>query len=398
MARFQVRILDADMALSQIVLESASEADVHQQMLARGVSVLSVTQSSILTSMTLSRASQKFPLQLFSQEMLALLQSGLPLVESIETLAERETRPAVRNTMDALLAGLRNGLTFSGVLQAQGGVFPELFVAMVRAAEKTSDLDQALARYIAYRQQTDALRNKIVSAAIYPVMLLAVGGLVVLFLLGYVVPRFSGVFEEAGGDLPFASRMLIDWGKLMSEHAVGMLGAVVVSVVALIALLRLPATRSTLARAAWQLPGVGENLRVFQLARFYRTLSMLLRGGIPAIQAMQMSRDLLATALRDKLDAAIVQVREGRSLTDTLTTHGLTTSVAQRLLRVGEKSGSLGDMAERVAAFHEEEISRWVDLLTRLIGPALMLVIGVVIGLIVVLMYLPIFQLAETIQ
>jgi len=242
------------------------------------------------------------------------------------------------------------------------------------------------------------LRNKMVSAAIYPVMLLLVGGLVVLFLLGYVVPRFSGVFEEAGGDLPFASRMLIDWGKLMSEHAVAMLVGVVACIAALITVLRMPATRASMARAAWQLPGVGENLRVFQLARFYRTLSMLLRGGIPAIQAMQMSRDLLAAALRDKLDAAIAQVREGRSLTDTLTAHGLTTNVAQRLLRVGEKSGSLGDMSERVAAFHEEEISRWVDWLTKLIGPALMLVIGVVIGGIVVLMYLPIFQLAETIQ
>jgi general secretion pathway protein F len=394
MARFRVKTLDGEMALSELVMESASEADVYQQMLARGLSVLSVSQAP----MTLSRGAQKFPLQLFAQELLALLQSGLPLVESIETLAERETRPAVRSTMDALLNGLRNGLTFSAVLQAQSGVFPELFVAMVRAAEKTSDLDQALARYIAYRQQTDALRAKIVSAAIYPVMLLSVGGLVVLFLLGYVVPRFSGVFEEAGGDLPFASRMLIDWGKLMSDHAVGMLMVVLACISGLVTVLRLPETRARMARAAWQLPGVGENLRVFQLARFYRTLSMLLRGGIPAIQAMQMARDLLTAALRDKLDAAIAQVREGRSMTDTLTAHGLTTNVAERLLRVGERGGSLGDMAERVAAFHEEEISRWVDWLTRLIGPALMLVIGVVIGGIVVLMYLPIFQLAETIQ
>ena len=233
MARFRVKILDAEMALSEVMMESASEADVHQQMLSRGMSVLSVSQAP----MTLSRGAQKFPVQLFSQELLALLQSGLPLVESIETLAERETRPAIRSTMDALLAGLRNGLTFSAVLQAQGGVFPELFVAMVRAAERTSDLDQALVRYIAYRQQTDALRTKMVSAAIYPVMLLSVGGLVVLFLLGYVVPRFSGIFEEAGGDLPFASRMLIDWGKLMSEHAIGMLTAVVACVVALVTLL-----------------------------------------------------------------------------------------------------------------------------------------------------------------
>lgn len=394
MTRFFVKALDAGMAVSEMHMESASEADLRTQLDARGLSVLSIQAAPL----TLGGNKARFPLQLFCQELLALLQSGLPLVEAIDTLAERESRPAVRGTLDALLAALRNGQTFSAALQAQGGLFPELFVAMLRAAERTSDLDQALARYIAYRQQTDALRDKMISAAIYPVTLLGVGGLVVLFLLGYVVPRFSGVFEETGGELPWASRLLIDWGKLMSEHAGLMLGAVAAVVAALVVFFRLPSTRARLARLAWQLPGLGERLRVFQLARFYRTMAMLLRGGITVIQGMQMSRELLASALRDKLDAAMAQVREGRSLSDTLAQHGLTTNVAHRLLRVGERSGSLGEMAERVAAFHEEEIARWVDWLTRLIGPLLMLVIGTVIGLIVVLMYLPIFQLAESIQ
>ncbi|GAA5163619.1 type II secretion system F family protein [Viridibacterium curvum] len=394
MTRYFVKALDARMVLSEMHVDSGSEAELRAQLDARGLSVLSIS----LAPLALGGSRSRFPLQLFCQELLALLQSGLPLVEAIDTLAEREARPAVRSTLDALLTALRNGQTFSTALQAQGSQFPELFIAMLRAAERTSDLDQALARYIAYRQQTDALRDKMVSAAIYPLTLLGVGSLVVLFLLGYVVPRFSGVFEEAGGELPWASRLLIDWGKLMSEHALPMLGGLIAAVVAIVLFIRLPSTRASLARLAWKLPGLGERLRVFQLARFYRTMAMLLRGGITVIQGMEMSRELLATALRDRLDAAMAQIREGRSLSDTLAHHGLTTNVAQRLLRVGERSGSLGDMAERVAAFHEEEIARWVDWLTRLIGPLLMLVIGTVIGLIVVLMYLPIFQLAESIQ
>lgn len=399
MAQFKVKVLDANLLPAELMLEAANESDIHQQMEARGVAVLSVSRSATLPG----AGNKRFPLQLFCEELLALLQSGLPLVESIETLAERQTssktrRPVVRGTLDALCEGLRNGQTFSAVLQSQRGIFPELFIAMVRASERTSDLDQALVRYVAYREQTDALRTKIVSAAIYPVTLLCVGGLVVLFLLGYVVPRFAGVFEESGSKLPFASRMLLDWGKLISGHAAIMGGAAIVAIAFAIYIARMPATRAMVSRWLWALPTVGERLKVFQLARFYRTLSMLLRGGIPAIQAMQMARDLLASALRDKLDAAIAQVREGRSLSDTLTAHELTTNVAQRLLRVGEKSGNLGDMAERVATFHEGEIARWVDWLTRLIGPLLMLVIGSVIGLIVVLMYLPIFQLAESIQ
>jgi len=227
---------------------------------------------------------------------------------------------------------------------------------------------------------------------------LCISGLVVLFLMGYVVPRFSGIFEEAGGELPLASKLLIQWGSLVEKNALGMAIAAVVFVIGIIMAIRNPAVRAVAGRSLWRIPTIGENLKVFQLARFYRTLSMLLQGGITVLVAMQMSRDLLSASLRQGLDAAMGKVREGKGLADSLATNGLTTPVANRMLRVGERAGNLGEMAERIAVFHEEEISRWVDLLTRLVGPSLMLIIGIVIGLIVVLMYLPIFQLAESIQ
>jgi len=284
------------------------------------------------------------------------------------------------------------------VLESQPAAFPELFVALVRAAERTSDLDQALIRYIAHRQQSDALRNKLVSASIYPAVLLATGGLVVLFLLGYVVPRFAGVFEESAGKLPLASRLLIEWGALVQANAWLLAGTVALMVVAAVAAARHPAAGPAASRALWRIPGVGDRLKLFQLARFYRSLSMLLQGGITVLGAMQMCRDLLSAELRRALDAAMLQVREGKGLADSLAANALTTPVASRMLRVGEHAGNLGEMAQRIAVFHEEEIARWADWLTRLIGPLLMLLIGVVIGLIVVLMYLPIFQLAESIQ
>ncbi|HEX5127423.1 MAG TPA: type II secretion system F family protein [Rhodocyclaceae bacterium] len=377
-----------------MLIEAGDESGARQIVSARGLTVLSVKRAAV----ELGKPRAHFPLQLFSQELLALLQSGLPLVESIETLAEKETRPTVRATLDALLAGLREGRPLSFVLESQPAIFPDLYVAMVRAAERTSDLDQALARYIAYRQQTDALRDKMVSASIYPAMLLGVGGLVVLFLLGYVVPRFSGVFEESGGKLPLASRLLIEWGSLVANNLGVLVGVAAALAVAFVALIRHPAVSAAAGRALWKIPGVGEHPKIFQLARFYRTLAMLLRGGITVLTAMKMARDLLSAALRTGLDAAMVQVREGKGLADSLAANGLTTPVANRMLRVGERAGNLGEMAERIAVFHEEEIGRWVDWLTRLIGPALMLIIGVVIGGIVVLMYLPIFQLAESIQ
>ncbi|GAB2882957.1 type II secretion system F family protein [Uliginosibacterium flavum] len=392
--QFLVKALDGAHAVSESVIDASDEAGARAQASARGLSVLSVRKGSG----TSGGARGKFPLLLFSQELLALLQSGLPLVESIDTLAEKETRPGVRAALDGLSGGMRQGKPLSAVLESQPGTFPVLFVAMLRAAERTSDLDQALARYIAYRQQMDSLSGKIIGASIYPLLLLGVGGLVVLFLLGFVVPRFSGVFEDVGGDLPLASRLLIDWGNLIQQHSAAMLLVALGLAGLCVAAARSAPLRAALGRALWKIPAIGSELRVFQLARFYRTLAMLLRGGIPVLTALQMTRELLSATLHSGLDAAMLMVREGRSLTDALSQHQLTTPVANRMLRVGEKAGNLGEMAERIAVFHEEEIGRRVELLTRLIGPALMLVIGTVIGGIVVLMYLPIFQLAETIQ
>ena len=393
--RFRVKVLAAGNAVSDVMIDAGDEAAARRVADARGLAVLSVRAASI-AGIASPRA--RFPLLLFSQELLALLQSGLSLVECVETLMEKETRPAVCAVLDAMLAGLREGRPLSWVLESQPAAFPELFVALVRAAERTSDLDQALIRYIAHRQQGDALRNKMVSASIYPAVLLATGGLVVLFLLGYVVPRFAGVFEESAGKLPLASRLLIEWGALVQANAWWLAGTVPVMVVAALAAARHPAVGPAATRALWRIPGVGDRLKLFQLARFYRSLSMLLQGGITVLGAMQMCRDLLSAQLRRGLDAAMLQVREGKGLADSLAANGLTTPVAGRMLRVGEHAGNLGEMAQRIAVFHEEEIARWADWLTRLIGPVLMLLIGVVIGLIVVLMYLPIFQLAESIQ
>ena len=391
--QFVIKALDASRSVSELHIDAGDEAAARAQVSAQGLTILSVHNAA-----GARQRKARFPLQLFAQELLALLQSGLPLVEAIDTLAEKEARPGVRSTLLGLCGAMREGKPLSVALETYPSLFPTLFIAMLRAAERTSDIDQALIRYIAYRQQLDTLRGKIVSASIYPLLLLSIGGLVVLFLLGFVVPRFAGVFEEVGGDLPLASRLLIDWGKLIHAHALDMLIAFGVTLVALVLAVRSKSLQAACGRFLWRIPAIGGQLKVFQLARFYRTLAMLLRGGIPILTGMQMTRELLSATLAPGMDGAMQWVREGRSLTDALSHHQLTTPVALRMLRVGEKAGNLGEMAERIAVFHEEEISRRVEWLTRLIGPLLMLLIGTVIGLVVVLMYLPIFQLAEAIE
>lgn len=389
--RYRVKAIGADGAVVETELEAASEAELRAVAAARGLSVLSLRRLAVRPPRS------RFPLQLFNQELLALLHAGIPLAEAISALAEKEHRGAVRVVLSDILTALREGRTLSSALEAEPQAFPELYVATIRAAERTSDLGQALERYIAYQQQIDGLRGKLVNAAIYPVLLLAVGGLVVLFLLGYVVPRFSHIYEDLGSDLPWLSRLLLDWGLFVEGHAWLLAALLAAGAVALALAVRRPAVWIAVRREMWRLPMLGARLRVFQLARFYRTLGMLLSGGIPAVTALGMVSGLLSPILRDSLQTSIGRIREGRGFAVTLAEGGLTTPVARHMLTVGERAGNLGEMLTRAAEFHEEQTAREVEWLTRLFGPILMLVIGCAIGLIVVLMYLPIFQLAESI-
>ena len=390
--RFRIRALAGAAAIHELELAAPDAAAARRLAVAQGLAVMSVTP------VVGKAAGGRFPLQLFNQELLALLAAGIPLAEALAALAEKETRAGVREVLLGLGEGLREGRTLSLALAARPQAFPDLYVATIRAAERTSDLAQALARYIDYQRQLALVRGKLVSAAVYPALLLLVGGAVMLFLLLFVVPRFAQVFETVGGELPWMSQLLLQWGQLMQAHAPLVGGGVLALITMVVAILRRPATRGAALRLAWRLPRVGERLRVFELARFYRTLGMLLRGGIPAVTAMGMVEGLLSPVLRPGLEASIAQVREGQGLAGTLQANGLATPVALRMVAVGERAGNLGEMLERAAEFHEEESARWLDVLTRLAGPLLMLVIAVAVGLILIMLYLPIFQVAESIQ
>lgn len=389
--RFRIKAIGPNATLVETELEAGSEAEVRVLAQTRGLSVLT------LKSLARGPRRSRFPLLLFNQELLALLRAGISLAEAVAALAEKESRPAVRAVLADVLQALREGRSLSSALEAAPHAFPDLYVAMIRAAERTSDLDQAVDRFIAHQQEENRLRDKLVSAMIYPLLLVGVGGLVVLFLLGYVVPRFSHIYEDVGSDLPFMSRLLLDWGQFVEAHAMALGLVVLATVAAGMLLARSPAVRVAVGRRMWRVPFVGERMRVFQLARFYRTVGMLLSGGIPAVTALGMVSGLLSPMLRVGLAAAIAAIREGRSFSSTLAARGLTTPVALRMLEVGERAGNLGEMLTRAAEFHEEDTARQMEWVTRLFGPLLMLLIGCAIGLIVVLMYLPIFQLAESI-
>jgi general secretion pathway protein F len=391
--RFRLTTLDGGQAVAIHDVDALDEADARRQALARGLRVLAL-QAARLKGFRRARLS----LVAFSNELVALLEAGLSLVEAIEALTEKERDDSVRHLLEGLRARLYEGQSLSVALAEFPSSFPTLYVATVRASERTGAIAEALRRFVVYQQQIDLLKKRLINASIYPAVLLAVGSLVVLFLVTYVVPRFSGIYEDIGGELPFASKMLMQWGRLLDAHGVAVLAGFLACVaLASYGVLR-PGLRAAVGRLSARIPMVGYQIELYQLARLYRTVGMLLRGGLPVVTAFEMTRGLLAAAARPQLAAATRAVREGRSLADALAAHSLTTPVAERMLRVGERSGNMGEMMERIAAFYDEDLSRFVDVTTRLIEPAMMTVMGLVIGLIVVLMYVPIFELAGSIR
>jgi general secretion pathway protein F len=395
--RYEVKALRGSGGPTALILNAADANDATAQAVAQGYTVIAIKAKQSLIVWSKPRKT-KFPLVLFSQELLALLDAGLALVEALETLAEKELRPGVKNTLKQIVECLYEGHPLSYGLQQSEADFPPLYVAAVRASEKTGALSEALARYVTYQLQMDGIRQKVVSASIYPVLLAGVGGLVMIFLMLYVVPRFSHIYADIGGDLPFMSRMLIGWGQLISDHSDGLMIGIVLLIASLIYLVTRTSFKQWLTHAIWRLPTIGPRLHLYQLARFYRSLGMLLRGGMPVVTALKMVADLLQMSLRDQLELAAASIREGQSISQSMERNGLTTPVALRMLRVGERTGKMGEMMERIASFYEEEMARWVERFTKLFEPLLMVFIGLLIGGIVVLMYFPIFELAGSIQ
>jgi len=395
--RFDLKAVSPEGRVESLDLHGLDQTSAVQQAESRGYTVLAVRARAGF-SPPWGGAQARFPLVLFSQDLLVLLKAGLPLVETIETLAERERRSEFRALLERVGAILRQGNTLSSALQQFPQAFPPLYVATVQASEKTSDLAPALGRYVAYQNQLEAIRKRLVNAAIYPALLIGVGGLVSLFLLLYVVPRFSRIYEERSVDLPVFSRLLLAWGQMVEGHGVLVIGAIAGLAIAALYALRNASVKARIENALWRLPAVGERLKLYQLARFYRTIGMLLRGGMPLLAALQMGGELLHPLLRARMATASRAISEGRPVSGSMEASGLTTTIALRMLAVGEQSGNMGEMMERIAEFHDEEISRWVDWFTRLFEPLLMAAIGLAIGAIVVLMYMPIFELAGSLQ
>lgn len=393
--RFKARVLSSQNVISDLIIDAPDRREALAQLEGQSFRVLNIASSS--WSFSLGRR-QKFSLLLFTQELHALLSAGLGLVEALEGLAEKEVDPELKRIVMGILDALREGKLLSVAMQAQPSVFPELYIGLVHSAEGSGNLLPTLQRYIDYHQRVDLVRNKLISSALYPVILCFIGGLVTVFLVGYVVPRFGVVYQSTGHNLPLLSRALLTWGQFASEHGRLVFGALILTLTLSIFSIWKFVRSGGLLRFLQRRPMFERRYKPFLLSRFYLTLGMLLQGGMPILAALKTAQTVVPTTWESKLRAVQNLVDSGHSLSDSLDRQSLSTPISLRMMRVGEQTGQLGIMLCKAAEFYEGDIARFVDRFMKTFEPLLMAIIGLVIGTIVVLLYMPIFELAGSLQ
>jgi general secretion pathway protein F len=400
-ASFELIVRMANGNVQAISLNASDSASACVRAARDGMQVLTCTPQSRPTSLTRnSQVSEHIGLDIanFSFELSSLLAAGLSVMEALQTLATKENVIQSRAAILDIVKGISEGLPLSAALQRIPGRYPPLLIATVSASEQTGDLGTALRRYAEHQLTIKALRDKVVGSAVYPVLLLAVGCLVILFLMTVVVPKFAVLIESTRHELPWTSQLLMSWGRFAAKHSweivVFGLGMLLATFAAGNYMLRFGG------KSGWieSIPLIGPTMRKFRHAQLYRTTGMLVRGGIAAPRALQLSSTLLGDADRKRLNQAIQFIHEGRSLSNSLEGAQLADPVASSMLAVAERTGALAEILERIAQFHESRLQRSVEMTSRLFEPLLMIFIGLVVGAIVVLMYLPIFDLASSLQ
>lgn len=338
-----------------------------------------------------------FSRTIFLQETLTLLRAGLNVVEAMEALERKEGNSGFRLVLGRLLRALREGASFSDALSREPTLFPPVLVAGVAASETTGGLAATMERYLSYDARINQIKRKVSASAVYPLLLMGVGGGVILFLIAYVLPKFSAILDGTGRQTGRATLFLIHFGQAIQQHPL-VFGLVMLAFGGAIAWFVFDETgrRVALTQLA-RVPVLSDIFGMLGLSRLYRTLALLLVSGIPLPQALEMSRGIVNPLQSAELATAIGRLRSGQPLTEALAGSSLIPPIAESLLRVGERGGALAEMADKLADFLDIALDRKVDLFSRLFEPLLMSFIGIVIGAIVLMMYSPIFDLVGSV-
>ena len=397
MAEFVCKVADSSGRVYSQVEPAQSIAEARQKLSDRGLFVYQVRPRDVMGGALGQRRENKVrgdDFLVFNQQFNTLIKAGIPILKALDLLAERAAAPRLRPVLGEVRRLVREGTTLSDALELQG-VFPKVYTTSVLAGEKSGNLSGVLEYYIAYQRVTTGLRKKLIATLIYPTILICASALIVTYLVSSVIPKFATLYGDLNVTLPTATRILLAVTVTYRPYLIGAIAILVMLALAAFAWSRSEAGSLSLERMRMRLPVVGDILTKFQFAQFCRTLSTLLAGGTPLVQAMETSGD----AIRGRLVSGAITrgaklVREGQSLHDGLASTGLVPELALEMIEVGEASGALAPMLSSVSEFYEEEVNSQLAKMVALIEPAILVFMAILIAFILVALYLPMFSLS----
>jgi type IV pilus assembly protein PilC len=330
----------------------------------------------------------------FNQELATLLKAGMPLVQSLDILRRRVTNVLFRSVLDDVQERVRAGSSLSEAFEAHGALFPGVYTASLLAGEKSGSLEQVIRRYVAYVKVVSTVRRKTISALVYPTILLALSIVVVSIIVLRVVPEFGEFYEQFDQQLPLSTRIIVAVSDGVRTYAWLIVAGLVGGIAAFWMWVRHPAQRERFDRWILQIPWLGSIARKFSISQAARTLSTLLGGGIPLVNAIDVAaRSIKNRYVARELQTAGQQVREGRALAVAMNESGAFSDVAVKMVEVGESTGALQEMLNSLADFYDEEIDTNLSRFITLVEPILLVVMGIVIAGLLLSLYMPLFNM-----
>lgn len=370
---------------------AGNAAELRQELEGRGYLVLDLEKKR--AALKTGRGSAKEFL-IFNQEFATLIKAGLPILQAIELLHKRTETPGFRSTLESIIHDIKGGSALSDAMARHPAYFSPLYTSTVRAGEKSGALVDVLKRFIAYQKRMIAVLSKLKMALAYPVFLvIALIAVLLLFFL-YVIPNFTQMYSDQAGKLPFLTNLLVAFTTALTRYApfifIGLFGAGA----GLHFWQRTENGREMIDGLKLRIPLLKSILLQYLLAQITRTLATVLRGGIPLVQALDTTAGVISNrVMARQLAEARALVTEGVSLADAFERTRLAPDMTIRMIEVGESSGDLPQMLEDVADFYDQEVENRLTVLTTMIEPVLMLSMGIVMAVIVVALYLPIFEM-----
>ncbi len=398
MAEFLCKVADGSGKVFSHVEPAESIAEARQKLSDRGLFVYNVRPRAGVLGQLFGRRRQKSvdgnDFLVFNQQLNTLIKAGIPILRALDLLSERAAAERLRPVLGEVRRLVREGTPLSEALEQQG-VFPKVYTVSILAGEKSGNLSGVLEYYITYQRVTTGFRKKLISTLIYPIILVTAATGIVTYLVSSVIPKFAGLYADLNVTLPQATRILIAITVTYRPYLLSAVALLVLIVAAVFAWSQSDEGGLSVERIRMRLPLIGETITKFQFAQFCRTLSTLLAGGTPLVQAMETAGGAIHSRL---VSGAIMQgsqlVREGQSLHNSLSSTGLVPDLALEMIEVGEASGSLSPMLASVAEFYEDDVNTHLANLVALIEPAILIFMAILIAFILVALYLPMFSLS----